>query len=394
MNLAASVAALGDHIAAAWLRAGRAPQALPDIAAAALADAGLHQQLSVDGAVRWALGCAPRDFPRQADPAAQFGDPPLTLWRGTQLRIDLLLWLDSAPDIHDHAFSGAFQVISGASLQGTYAFSAAHTLSPDLRIGALSLRRLERLSAGDVRPIAPGSGLIHSLFHLHRPSATLVVRTEGLHGYMPQSIYLPPGIASASYPAALHEDPLYQRRLQLLVFLQRTGDPAFGEALVALLDDADPLQAVGLLGYVFDALALGYGEDSAAAQLSSLIDGVVTRYPALTGRLLPVFRRAHQRKRLVAAREQVHHPDGRTLLAMLLYAPDRATLDALDADGAWLHEAVGHLAGCGLPGLETPDHVRTLRALMRQQPPDDGAIAAAIQGSPILAPLLTRSASV
>lgn len=392
-DLLAPISALGEQLSRAWLSTGRAPAALPALATAALDEATLHKQVSLSSLVWWAIRCPRNSFPSQADPQAQFGDPPITLWRGTQLRIDLQIWVDSAPDIHDHAFSGAFQVLSGSSLQGLYTFCERHRYSPALRLGELHQHRLEHLRPGDVRPIAPGHRLIHSLFHLERPSATLVIRTDGTPDYAPQSIYLPPGLASASYPAQLQSDPLFQRRLQLLLFYQRTGDPAFGEALNHLVLDADPLQLLSLLGYVFDALACSPGGLTGAAHhLSGLLSLVGDRYPELGPHLLPVFRRAHCRKLLIAAREQIHDPDLRALLALLVYAPDRrALLSATPSStpAAWLADTLARLASSGgLPVFTTvPAAAEALSALLAGRPiaPD---VEAALRADGTLLPLL------
>ena len=250
-------------------------------------------------------------------------------------------------------------MIAGGSLHGHYAFTPARIFSPLLQVGALEQTGLERLVTGDVRPISPGSGLIHSLFHLHRPSATIIVRTNDTPDFAPQRVYLPPGLACASFPAQLQADPLYQRRLQLLVFYQRTGDPGFGEALWGMVSSADPAQASALLGYVFDAIASGSeGPTGAARQLSEILASVSVRYPELGPYLLPVFEQAHRRKRLLWARGRVHDPDLRLLLALLIYAPNRQTMRALvpaaDPD-AWLEEARGRLSAAD-PALAASLH--------------------------------------
>jgi len=354
----APITALGEQIAAGWLAAGRDPTALPAIATDALTAARIPERVAVSDLTGWVLRCPRSAFPEQADPLAQFGDPPVTLWRGAQLRIDLQLWVDSAPDIHDHAFSGAFQVLAGQSLAGRYTFTESSRYGPSLRLGAITQTALERLQVGDVCPIAPGSGLIHSLFHLDRPSATLVVRTDSTPDFAPQSIYLTPGIACASYPAQLRDDPLYQRRMQLLGFFQRTGDPAYSDALYATMAEADPIQALTVLGYVFDALAAGpSGEAGAAEQLSGLLATTTQRYPPLGPLLLPVLLQAHRRKRIVSAREAVPEPALRTLLALLLYAEDRESLERLVPDpdpAAWLARSCDALAARGLE-IALPD---------------------------------------
>jgi len=347
-DILAPIITLGSAIESEWIRAGRDPLALPAIAVDALTAAALQRQVSLSSLVSWGFQCPREQFPIQGDPGAGFGEPPLTLWRGTQFRIDLLIWVDGSPDIHDHAFAGAFQVVEGGSLHGIYTFTPERVFSPILRVGALQRVGLERLGVGDVRPISPRAGLIHSLFHLQRPSATIVVRTNDTPDFAPQLVYLPPGLACASYPTQLQADPLYQRRLQLLVFYQRTGNMAFGDALWRMADQADPAQLSALLGYVFDTIAAGPGGVlDAAQQLSELLESTTARYPGLGARLLPVFEQAHRRRILLSARGRIHDTELRLLLALSIYAPDPPTLLSLVPSTdprAWLQGALERLS--------------------------------------------------
>jgi hypothetical protein len=61
-------------------------------------------------------------LPVQSDMAAQFGQPPLTVYSAEEFRIELLFWLHALPSIHQHGFSGAFHVMHGNTLQAGWQF--------------------------------------------------------------------------------------------------------------------------------------------------------------------------------------------------------------------------------------------------------------------------------
>jgi len=166
---------LGDSVARAWLAADYADEAFPEIASHALRESellrGSESQLS-----EWFLTdtCLPDQQFRE------FGQPALTLYRGHKFYIELLYWLDSTTAIHQHSFAGAFGVFKGSSLHTQYDFHCDRVLSSELIVGDLIFRSSNLLTQGDVREIHPGKEFIHSLFHLERPSITLVVRTHSL----------------------------------------------------------------------------------------------------------------------------------------------------------------------------------------------------------------------
>ena len=95
--------------------------------------------------------------------------------------------MDATASIHQHAFSGAFRVVTGSSLHSEYEFVEQARVSQLLLLGEVRTQRLEALTRGDVRRITSGrAGLVHSLFHLDQPSVTLVIRTYGEPWAQPQ----------------------------------------------------------------------------------------------------------------------------------------------------------------------------------------------------------------
>ncbi|MBK8286905.1 MAG: hypothetical protein IPK97_19710 [Ahniella sp.] len=136
---------------------------------------------------------------KQADLDGRFAEPPVSLYAGEHFDISALFWLDGTTSIHQHGFCGAFHVLSGSSIHSQYRFErhevnaesesgsplhaddamcpAIAETQPRAIEGTLHLVGCEVLHAGSTRTIRRGQGFIHALFHMVRPSVTIVVRT-------------------------------------------------------------------------------------------------------------------------------------------------------------------------------------------------------------------------
>src|SRR5206468_3671410 len=143
----------------------------PDIAAQALLESDLTGRVDSWEIIRW-VHTTP-DLPRQQDPKGKFGDPPITLFTGARFYIDVYYWLDGTTSIHQHSFSGAFQVLLGSSVHSHYRFKKDREINPYFLIGEVLLQDVSLLTKGKIREIRPGGHFIHSLFHLERPSVTI-----------------------------------------------------------------------------------------------------------------------------------------------------------------------------------------------------------------------------
>src|SRR5262249_25124801 len=133
-------------------------------------------------------------LPHQTDPAALLGQPPVTLFRARRFYVDALFWVDGTTTIHDQAFAGSFQLLSGASIEATFTFAPSRDVDGHLRVGELNAIRSTLVHPGDVSLIPPGPSYIHSLFHLVRPSLSLVVRTFSDASMGVQRAYSPAGL--------------------------------------------------------------------------------------------------------------------------------------------------------------------------------------------------------
>jgi hypothetical protein len=303
----ASVVQLGNEIEARWRAADYALHLLPELATRALGEARLPANLQPDEIIAWAF--SGDELPQQADPAAKFGQPPVTLFRGRRSYIDALFWVDGTTSIHQHLFSGAFQVLSGSSIETRYAFESERIIDGRFLIGNLHVVSTSFLRPGDIRPIESGNGLIHALFHLERPSITIVVRSFSDADAGPQYDYALPGVGHDPF----YMDVTRDRALQLVGMLRATEHPKFERLVGDLIERSDLHTAYRVLREcaglsdvsLFERL-IGRVRDSSAANL---------------------FRQAFEEIRRIAflksRRNVVKDPDLRFFLGVLLNAHRR-----------------------------------------------------------------------
>lgn len=184
------------------------------------------------------FGLFTNPLPHQPTIESLFGQPPLTVHWQTEFRIEVLFWTSTVIGIHQHAFSGAFQLLTGSSLHTLWDFNCEERVSSQLMLGVLDLKKAELLRVGDTRAIVPGNRFIHATYHLDRPTVTVVIRRNAEKHHLPQYSYLEPFVAYNSVYG--HGSAVVKRRLQLLQMLSATGrDKELLDAIKYLLDDAD-----------------------------------------------------------------------------------------------------------------------------------------------------------
>ncbi|HEY2904082.1 MAG TPA: hypothetical protein VGL59_26070 [Polyangia bacterium] len=310
------IAEVGEKIERSWSARDYDASAFPAICADVLTVAGLHRTLAPKAILDWALQ---GDLPRQADPEAAFGQPPITLFRARRFYIDALFWVDGTTSVHDHGFSGAFQVLSGSSIETTFAFDETRDVDGQLRFGALRVLGTQLLQQGDVQPIAAGPTFIHSLFHLPRPAVSLVARTFSDVNPGVQLSYLPPGIAHNSF----HADQTLDRLLQIVELLRSTDDPTFETRTGDLIASSDLHTAFSIVK--------ACEKTSDRSRLARLIGRV--RDPEARPLLAAWAASAERIRFLQTRRALVHDPDLRFMLAVLLNAHRRQ--DALSLVSAY-----------------------------------------------------------
>ena len=294
----------------------------PDIAAGALREADLTARVDPWEIVRWVHKTA--DLPRQVDPQAKFGNPPITLFAGPRFYVDVYYWLDSTTSIHQHAFSGAFQVLLGGSMHSNYKFKKKREINPHLLIGDISLKDVSLLGKGDIRKIHAGSRFIHSLFHLERPSATIVIRSNDAPSAAVQYNYLKPSIAINPF----FDEPWMTRKVQTVSLLLSMQHPEADKMICDLLDMADFHTTFAVLNTAFkflgrDELEELFQVSKSVDRFQSMLNRARRRHGALADLLPAVFDEKLRQADIVKRRGLIEGADHRFFLALLLNVPER-----------------------------------------------------------------------
>lgn len=365
------IAALGDDLERAYRAAEYDERVFPELATRALETHAPHRSFRVAELVRWMHEAS--QVPNQPD--SSFGEPPVTLYCGSRFYIEALFWLDGTPSIHQHSFSGAFQVLEGGSLHARYRFVPERVISQALRLGALQPSAPpELLRKGDTRPIPAGDALIHSTFHLDCPSVTLVARTHHDPGSPPQFRYLRPGIALHGF----HYDARLPRLLQLVESVFRARLPDRLPIAARFLETADLYASILVLERLVFA---------ARDELMQLVALVGRRHPDAAGLVRAAIEELRRQRLITARRASVRGPQHRFLLALLLNLEERdeiLRLVAAEAPGrdpieqivAWVAE-LSHAGGGERDDADPLGYrlgeveLQVLRLLLQRRPVDE-----------------------
>jgi hypothetical protein len=178
---------VGDCMLRLWAQCNYEADAFPAIAYEEFERHCLHKAVKPQDILSLAIANPTSSSCGQAEVA--FSDFQYMLYRHGRFYIEALFWANGTTSIHDHAFSGAFFLLHGSSINCEYHFIESERLNQSMRIGELYLTGCRVLQAGDVVHIRSGRRLIHSVFHLEIPSVTLVARTVQDDEAMPQFDY-------------------------------------------------------------------------------------------------------------------------------------------------------------------------------------------------------------
>lgn len=318
-------AELGALVEDQWRDRNYDDKLFPGIAARALSELNLSERVDPWEIVRW-LHTTP-DLPEQMDLKANFGDPPITLFVGPRFYVDVYFWLDGTTSIHQHSFSGAFQVLLGSSVHSKYHFEKDREINPHFVTGRVLLDHVSLLKKGDIKEIVPGPDFIHSLFHLERPSATITVRTHDAPAAPIQFSYLKPYLAQNPF----FRNASLMRNLQTVDLLLKMHHPEADGFIGDLIDSADFQTCYEVLAKAFEFL--GHRELEAIFGLSrssdrflALLERARARHGDLADLLLPVFEEEWRQREISRRRAEIKGEDHRFFLAMLLNVPDKITV--------------------------------------------------------------------
>lgn len=321
---------LGTLIEQRWKDRNYGEWAFPEIAAESLAEAEAIEKVDLQDILRCVHdGTA---LPQQRND--EFSDLPITLYQAPRFSVDVYFWLDGTTAIHQHSFSGAFQVFSGSSIHNLYTFEQEQEINSRLSVGRVLLQEVQSLTRGEIRKILPGRQFIHSLFHLDRPSVTITVRTRVEPTALPQYSYLKPYFSIDPF----FKEELTVKKVQSVRMLLRMQDPTAYPLIDELVSSSDFHTTFLILSAAFEHLinqtrqrlppATDGGQcppDSPEQRsyFRGLLKKARHRHGSLMNFLLPVLGEVQREGALVNLRNHVFDSEHRFFLALLLNVEQR-----------------------------------------------------------------------
>jgi hypothetical protein len=313
---------LGALVERRWRAENYSEQVFPEIAAQALTESDLPARIDPWEIIRWVHTAG--SLPQQYDVEGRFGNPPITLFAGPRFYIDVYYWLDGTTSIHQHSFTGAFQVLLGSSIHSRYSFREDKIINEHFSAGELALEEVQLLKLRDVRMIRAGRNFIHSLFHLDRPSATITIRTEHTPSAALQYDYRKPHFALDPF----FRNPVLIKKLQTIALLigmrHKDADTMIGD----LCCSSDFQTAYFVLAETFQQLKNNemdalFGLSTGRDRFKAILERCKTAHGGLTDLVLPVLDEQERQMSIIQRRGTITSDAHRFFLALLLNVPNR-----------------------------------------------------------------------
>ena len=308
---------LGALVENRWRAENYSEQLFPEIAAQALVEADLPARVDPWEVVRWVQTAD--SLPEQQDVEGRFGNPPVTLFSGPRFFIDIYYWLDGTTSIHQHSFTGAFQVLLGSSIHSRYSFREDKIINEHFSVGKLALEEVQLLKLNDVRMIRAGRNFIHSLFHLDRPSATITIRTEHTPSAALQYDYRKPHFAVNPF----FRNPVMIKKVQtvglLLGMKHKDADAMIGD----LLCSSDFHTAYFVLAETYQQLQSNemdalFGLSTGKDRFKAILNRCMNVHGELTDLILPVLEEHERQMSIIQRRGTITKDAHRFFLALVL----------------------------------------------------------------------------
>jgi len=314
---------LGDLVESRWKAENYSEQLFPDIAAQALVESDLPARIDPWDIVRWVHTAV--SLPEQQDVEGRFGNPPVTLFKGSRFYIDVYYWLDGTTTIHQHAFTGAFQVLLGSSIHSRYSFREERVLNEHFSIGSLSLEDVHLLKLKDIRQIRPGNKFIHSLFHLDRPSATITIRTDHTPSAAVQYDYRKPHFALNPF----FKNPHLTRKLQTVALLLRMKHPGADTMIGDLVASSDFQTAFFVLSETYHHLQSNemdvlFGLSTGKNRFRGILGRARETHGDLVDLVREVLEEEERQMHIIKRRTTITQDEHRFFLALLLNISSRS----------------------------------------------------------------------
>lgn len=316
-SLIGYIESLSKVVADRWRARHFDAEAFPEIATSALEELPASAHIEPRQLLEWAVTTDP--LPAQDGPNNRFGEPAIRLFDNGRFFIQALFWFDGTTSIHQHSFSGAFEVLTGSSIHCQYHFEPSLRYNENLQLGQLSFDAVELLGRGAVRSIFNGSRFVHSLFHLEYPSVSFLVRTHNEAEAGPLYSYLRPGIAFNTF----HVTPRMRMTQEVLAAAAKGPKGGIEQLAASALRDADAESALHML---LSCRELFPAEDW--PRLSpEMIRLVASRSEQLWRTLVPQMLAEQERVHLmVGCRKHVRDRELRFFLGLLMNVPSKTSV--------------------------------------------------------------------
>jgi hypothetical protein len=309
---------MGAHVEQLWRARNFDERAFPEIATAVLSDSAPARHVTYLDVIDELL------FGNRMPPQPQdlsFGQPPITVYHHPRFYIEVLCWMDATTSIHQHAFSGAFHVMAGSSVHTRYAFYPRQRINQHFVMGDVRFAECELLQAGDTRTIHAGSKFIHALFHLDRPSISVVLRTRVEQEVGPQYDYAPPYLAINPF----EKNPIDAQRDLIMRMLLATDRKSFERLIRSTVAKADLPTVYRTLNFAYLHAVVSPYEVS-HDEVATLADMARKRFGAHIDMLLTTITASARIDDIALRRAEVTDVDHRFFLALLMNVPSQAEI--------------------------------------------------------------------
>ena len=313
---------LGALVENRWRAENYLEQLFPEIAAQALIEADLSASVDPWEVIRWVQTAD--SLPEQQDVEGRFGDPPVTLFSGPRFFIDIYYWLDGTTSVHQHSFTGAFQVLLGSSIHSRYSFREDKIINEHFSVGKISLEEVQLLKLNEVKMIRAGRNFIHSLFHLDRPSATITIRTAHTPSAALQYDYRKPHFAVNPF----FRNPVMIKKVQTVGLLMgmkhKDADAMIGD----LICSSDFHTAYFVLAETYQQLQSNemdalFGLSTGKDRFKAILNRCMNVHGELTDLVLPVLEEHERQMSIIQRRGTITKDAHRFFLALVLNISSR-----------------------------------------------------------------------
>jgi hypothetical protein len=304
------IANLAKRISTEWLAANFTSATFSSIAAEALVKLAPHRHIDpiaiLDEVVdaQFATGSV--------------GSHPSTtvihLFKGPLFDICLHVWGDNLGEPHSHGWNGAFQVLQGACLHGSFSFREREVIDPRFRLGELRLKNLDVQRPGATVAVIAGQDLIHGQSYVDRPGMSVSVRAPYYGDELTLS-YWAPGLAVQSAMA----DDLHERIKKGFDALYLLDARRCAQALRRALRKSDDRTIFRLL----DHAQQKYGE---RINIAALFEGAARSLGKRARVVLGALHTISLKRSLELRREVATGWDARFLLGALYLSDNRRRL--------------------------------------------------------------------